>query len=429
MVYLPLPPELEREDEVLEAERQLSQYLSSRQASHGAGQAPLRHLLSQRLTALAEQILRQEQDLEELRRRASAVPPEVALLREENGRLASKSHSFLEAAAELSAQQGSLEEAKAEVREEVESLQVERDALAKKLDEQVTKEAEAKGLQESCLRALDLERHRSQDLSKTLSAALAQRRAALEDVEKRAKRAEREVGSLETSLAAAQAEHTCAESTGQAEAARRQQRAQLLESQQQQQSSEEAQEAELRQRLQQARAEAKELEVHAENFAQQLADSEQKAEESERKATAVAKELLETSRSIARLRQELGHLQGAGLQQLLQSAQQDMGALNQRLRPERQQPQEESALKEALRNAWAHEAKDRKATEEKLQGAEELWQGLREQLQSLGSVARRCRNEVPGMRLAPPGDEVWADPSAVPGRPKCPETRRPWNPP
>ena len=34
-------------------------------------------------------------------------------------------------------------------------------------------------------------------------------------------------------------------------------------------------------------------------------------------------------------------------------------------------PQEESALKEALRNAWAHEAKDRKATEEKLRlGAE-----------------------------------------------------------
>lgn len=73
--------------------------------------------------------------------------------------------------------------------------------------------------------------------------------------------------------------------------------------------------------------------------------------------------------------------------------------------------EEERALKEALRNAWENEALERQQTEEKLPlgyseavledprvweamprlRADAFWRRLLEQLQSLQSLAHRCR--------------------------------------
>eukprot|EP00435_Cladocopium_sp_Y103_P055920 s267_g18.t1 len=86
----------------------------------------------------------------------------------------------------------------------------------------------------------------------------------------------------------------------------------------------------------------------------------------------------------------------------------EAGALQQRLAMkgahERSPLEEERALKEALRSAWENEALERTQTEEKLHRADVFWQRLQEQLQSLTSLAHRCRHDLvaSGLPLLPP---------------------------
>eukprot|EP00913_Durusdinium_trenchii_P024825 g23300.t1 len=456
MVFVPLPVELdENEDEaVLEATRQLSQYCAKarqRSSTTTPHEADLRALLQQRVSTLAEELLRQELELQELRRTSSAMPPEV----DENALLAQRGAEICEEAAKLSAERGSLEEVQKQKEEEVQRLQAERDALSAQVDSAAQAEATARGVQESALKALDLERRQSQDegktehdpsnsmhtysilgfvefihchlhfckkepphlqdLAKALGTALQQRHAAAEEAERQLVTYEREVTHLEASSAAATAEAQESQGVREAEASRRRQLQQLYEEQKQQQKQ-----------LAEARAEARRLEAAAQRLARELAESEQKAEEGDRKAMAVAKELMETldcagphrtsfdkclqisknhvtssinaivarlriGRSVGGLRSELSDAARTGLE----AAQKATGALQQRLAArgvgERSPLEEERALKEALRSAWENEASERRQTEEKLQKAEAFWRRLLEQWQSLALLARRCR--------------------------------------
>ncbi|CAK9015702.1 unnamed protein product [Durusdinium trenchii] len=422
MVFVPLPVELdENEDEaVLEATRQLSQYCAKarqRSSTTTPHEADLRALLQQRVSTLAEELLRQELELQELRRTSSAMPPEVDELREENALLAQRGAEICEEAAKLSAERGSLEEVQKQKEEEVQRLQAERDALSAQVDSAAQAEATARGVQESALKALDLERRQSQDLAKALGTALQQRHAAAEEAERQLVTYEREVTHLEASSAAATAEAQESQGVREAEASRRRQLVQQLESQLEQQAQlqqgQQQQEQQLyeeqkqqQKQLAEARAEARRLEAAAQRLARELAESEQKAEEGDRKAMAVAKELMEIGRSVGGLRSELSDAARTGLE----AAQKATGALQQRLAArgvgERSPLEEERALKEALRSAWENEASERRQTEEKLQKAEAFWRRLLEQWQSLALLARRCRNEVP---LPIPDDSMWEE--------------------
>ncbi|CAE7939822.1 unnamed protein product, partial [Symbiodinium sp. KB8] len=163
----------------------------------------------------------------------------------------------------------------------------------------------------------------------------------------------------------------------------------------------------------------------AEELARKLAESEEKAEETERKAMAVAQDLLETSKSIARLRGEVLAGQSQNLRQSLEAAQREAGELDQRSRAlgvpspagPLQGPREAEgrALNGALRSAWEHEAQERRKTEQQLEGAEATWLQVCEMLQSLTVVARRCRQEmiasgvVPTALPLPPDDAAWEE--------------------
>jgi len=369
--------------------------------------------------------MKQDVELQELRRRSGEVPVEVHQLQEENALLARRGAQILEEAAQLSSKRGSLEEQQQQKVLEVQQLQQEKDSVRQQVDAAHSREAAARNVQESALKALDLERRRSQDLAKTLKAALQQRHLAAEEAEKKAMDAEREVANLEAD-SVGHSQVVEAEHVAEAESLRRQQKVEYLElelEQVQSQRSEEAEELQQRQRkdraafvaretqqkLMQARVEARRLEDAAQQLAKQLAESEQKAEESDRKAMAVAKELAETSRSLQLLRAEL-HA-AAPLRKDLEVAQKEAGALQQRLASrsasERSPLEEERALKEALRNAWENEALERQQTEEKLLRADAFWRRLLEQLQSLQSLAHRCRTDAAGAPLPTLPDLSW----------------------
>eukprot|EP00434_Breviolum_minutum_P013618 symbB.v1.2.012005.t1/scaffold769.1/size163963/9 len=302
------------------ATRQLSQYVARARRCPARGPATqgevdLRYLLQQRVTGLAEELMKQDVELQELRRRSGEVPVEVHQLQEENALLARRGAQILEEAAQLSSKRGSLEEQQQQKVLEVQQLQQEKDSVRQQVDAAHSREAAARNVQESALKALDLERRRSQDLAKTLKAALQQRHLAAEEAEKKALDAEREVANLEAD-SVGHSQVVEAEHVAEAESLRRQQRVEHLElelEQAQSQRSEEAEELQQRQRKDRAafaaretqqklvqagcayaRVEARRLEDAAQQLAKQLAESEQKAEESDRKAMAVAKELAET---------------------------------------------------------------------------------------------------------------------------------------
>lgn len=425
MVFLPLPADLDdsNEDEaVLEATRQLSQYVAGvrharavPQAQTLSGGSPeLREVLQLRVTSLAEELMKHDVELQELRQRSRMVPPEVHQLQEENSIVASRGAKLCEEAAQQSAKRGQLEEQQQQKMEEVQGLRAQRSEVAEQLEAAEGREAAAKRCQESALKALDLERRRSQDWVRSLALALQQRQLSSEEAEQRAQQAEREVSSLEARCAPAEVQQ--AESVAEKESLRRQQLVQRLEQELEEaqlQRGEEAEEQQLRQRqnqaaaqqqrtlqrLAQARLEARRLEDAAQNLAKELAESEQKAEESDRKAIAVAKELTETSKHVAQLRAELD---GRSLRKELDAARKETGALRQRMAVrahERSPLEEERAMKEALRCAWENEASERRGTEEKLHRADVFWQRLQEQLQSLTSLAHRCRHDLVGSGL------------------------------
>eukprot|EP00439_Symbiodinium_sp_Y106_P083385 s29_g23.t1 len=290
-------------------------------------------------------------------------------------------------------------------------------------------QAEASGEQESASRALDLERKRGQDLAQALSQALHQRQRVADEAEHRAVAAEREKFNLEATTSAARAEANTSASVAEADSQKTKATLQRLEAQLAEkagrQQSEAQQVATARGELAQVETEAAGLEDAAEELARKLAESEEKAEETERKAMAVAQELMETSKSIARLRGEVLAGQSQNLRQSLEAAQREAGELDQRSRAlgvpspagPLQGPREAEgrALNGALRSAWEHEAKERRKTEQQLEAAEATWLQVCEMLQSLTLVARRCRQEMIASGVAPtalplpPDDAAWED--------------------
>ncbi|CAE8585251.1 unnamed protein product [Polarella glacialis] len=211
---------------VLEAERQLAQYLGSggaaRQETHArSSRKDLAQVLAARVCALGEEILRQDVELRDLRREATEVPEEVHVLRQENSYLAQHGHQVLEEAAELAARRGSLELEAGQCRQEVAGLQAEREALSAGLSQAEHAEAETRGQLDSATQSLDLERRRGEDWVKSLTLALRQRHRHADDADERATAAEREAILLEASSAAACAEASTSASVASAEAERR----------------------------------------------------------------------------------------------------------------------------------------------------------------------------------------------------------------
>lgn len=473
------------DDMLQEAERQLAQYLEqgAGRRRHPSGsshqgrdvQGDLSNALAIRICSLGEEVLRQDVELQRLRREATTVPAELRTLRDENALLAQHHSKALEEVAELSARHGSVEQEANACQQQLEALEGEREILSAKATAAESMEADAQGMQEDATRALDLERRRSRDLAKSLSAALRQRQRQAEEADERAMAAEREMMMLEGSTAAARAEAATVASVASAEAERRRGHAQKLEAQLDAVSCRrergEDQVAATIVDLAETRLEAKEFELGAEALAEQLAETETHAEETERKAMGVARELLETSQSIARLRAEA--MSGQALRGSLEEAQRETGALEQRLAAivrGRAQPaaigtpsprhtetglgrdasateekpaaaslrsseptsaaeaelrelrtSQERAVAEALRSAWEHEARDRRETDLKLQVAEAEWIPLREQLLVLTGVARRCREDLLSSKAVqaaaiPPAPEeaAWLEEVRVP---------------
>lgn len=451
MVVFPVLPEVEpavgeTDLGVLEAERELTQYFqttalqnSLRYLAPAHSNSPVKvasparedfaKVLAAKLLALGEQLLRQDAEFRELRRSATSVPPEVNVLREENAMLAARNQQAFEEAAELSARHGALECEREAAKREVEAAEEDMDALASKVSAARTSEAEASGEQESASRALDLERKRGQDLAQALSQALHQRQRVADEAEHRAVAAEREKFNLEATTSAARAEANTSASVAEADSQKTKATLQRLEAQLAEkagrQQSEAQQVATARGELAQVETEAAGLEDAAEELARKLAESEEKAEETERKAMAVAQELMETSKSIARLRGEVLAGQSQNLRQSLEAAQREAGELDQRSRAlgvpspagPLQGPREAEgrALNGALRSAWEHEAKERRKTEQQLEAAEATWLQVCEMLQSLTLVARRCRQEMIASGVAPtalplpPDDAAWEE--------------------
>eukprot|EP00435_Cladocopium_sp_Y103_P049010 s267_g14.t1 len=300
MVFLPLPADLDdsNDDEgVLEAARQLSQYVARRggdpmsvaEVPHHGGLrgSALDQVLRQRVTLLAEELMKHD----ELQHRSRAVPPEVHQLQEENAVLATRGAKLCEEAAQQSAKRGQLEEQQQQKMEEVQGLRAQKAQVSEQVEAAEGRETAARRSQESALKALDLERRRSQDLVRSLKSALQQRQLSSEEAEKKALQAEREATSLEASCAGP-AEVQQAENVAEKESLRRQQLVQQLEAELEEamvQRGEQAEEGQRRQRLDQAaaqqqrtlqqlaeaRREARRLEDAAQDLAKELAESEQ----------------------------------------------------------------------------------------------------------------------------------------------------------
>jgi len=208
--------------------------------------------------------------------------------------------------------------------------------------------------------------------------------------------------------------------------------------------------------LSEARGAMAAAEATVESLMKQLQDSEHLLGDTERRAVGVAHELLDTSQSIARLRQEAEAQRG--LRPELEEAQREEGTLEQRLETVRRErtlafrsascdmpvssradesgelvepnsgegasaagddpgvtaipplplsgqvtaadlelrrlrASQEQAVGEALRSAWEAEVRERRSTEARLEALQAEWPPLRDWLMRLTSAARRWREE------------------------------------
>lgn len=339
-------------------------------------------------------------------------------------------------------------------------------------------EGSALGARDIAERALDLERLRGEEWARSLEAAAEQsgRRAAAADAE--ASAAARELARLEAGNAAAGAEAVAVARLAAADAERRRGQTTRLEANLEevrcQQRVESAREREANRELAQVRAEAAACEASAAALEEELAGSERLLGETERKALGVARELLDTSQAIARLRAEAAAQRG--LRQELEEAHRERGLLEQRLaavtrrasagtahatsatlaRPASPtadmepstvsagsaagastapastpaqaelrllRASQERAVNEALRAAWEAEVRNRRATEARLEALEANWLPLREWLVRLTAAAHRWRADffasspggvLPAMVPPPPAEPAWRQEAQLP---------------
>lgn len=390
--------------------------------------------------------------------------------------LAHHGQEVLEEVAELGASKSAFEREANEYRRDVQDLQAERDELLARLRSSDSLAANAQDASDLAAHALDAERRRAEEWAQNLSAALQQRNLRFAFAEERAAAAARELARLEAGSAAAGAEASVAARVTATEAEFHRRHAARLEA-----SLHEARDRRLAsiargreegRELTEAHGEASALEATAQALSAQLADSERHVGETERKALNVARELLDTSQSIARLRSEAEAQQG--LCRELEEAQEEEGMLEQQLEAARRGPpapepapggraarepeggggplggapalqapgargpaagpggaelelrslraSQEQAVSEALRAAWEAEARDRRATEQRLEALQAGWPPLREWLMRLTSVARRWQEEAragrpardPAALPAPPPESAWCREQLLP---------------
>lgn len=270
--------------------------------------------------------------------------------------------------------------------------------------------------------------------------------------------AERKLARLEASAAAADVERATSTRVAVAEAGRRRRQSTRLEAKLAEAASRKQSEASRHQEsermLREVRGETSGLERVTEALTQELADSERHMRDTERKALGVARELVDTSQSIASLRGKVASL--PTLRQELEEAEREEGMLEHRVEtalrdaaasarnaaqstgqaPAYTAPDadprgpgacavharagsqgdgdspgtggvgsvrspvarggasHEHAVNEALRVAWEGEARDRRATEAKLAALQASWLQSRDWLMHLTSSARQWRDEL-----------------------------------
>mmetsp|Transcript_26904 Transcript_26904/g.52720 ORF Transcript_26904/g.52720 Transcript_26904/m.52720 type:complete len:623 (-) Transcript_26904:116-1984(-) len=429
----------------------------TRSASTPARRGDLVEILKSHIHALGEEVLSHDAALESMRREAAAAPrAEVEALFEENAILACQTQEALEEVSELGTARGTLQQEADSFHREVQDLQVERDDLAQRLRGANALAAEAREASDLVSRALDVERHRSNELVRNIEGSLRQRQRRLASAEEGTAGLSRQFALLEADNAAVglQADNEAKTSKTEQEAWRCK-AAQLqasLEEARHQKFEDEARDREESRALSEARGAMAAAEATVEVLMGQLQDSEHLLGETERRAVGVAHELLDTSQSIARLRQEAEAQRG--LRPELEEAQREEGTLEQRLESVRREqalacrgascempvstgadeseepvepysgegasavddglvPQlsssgqltaadlelrrlrasQEQAVGEALRSAWEAEVRERRATEARLEALQAEWPAMRDWLMRLTSAARRWREE------------------------------------
>mmetsp|Transcript_3920 Transcript_3920/g.10019 ORF Transcript_3920/g.10019 Transcript_3920/m.10019 type:complete len:555 (-) Transcript_3920:313-1977(-) len=410
-------------------------------------------LLTSQVYALGEAVLQHDHELRELRQEITSAPAELSVFTEENAILAGQAQEGLEEAAALSAAQASLASEAEKHRQRVQDLQAERDTLQARVAIAEQLVAKARNSSDWTSRALDVERCKSKDWERDFEAESEQRHRRVVDAEASAAAAARNLARMEADLAASRVELSTASLVSAAETERRQQQEVGLEESigeaHERRRALASRERELGEELRQERAEELALQHASDVLSTELVESERVGEETERKALSVARELLETSQSMARLRSEVAAQRS--LDRELEDAQREEGVLEQQLakaemvaashlkssrctgssgrdtRPESRdgvsQPDgtaawaapvaaaesaaqsaqtelremrasQERALTEALRAAWEAEARDHRATELELEAAEAQWLPLREWIVRLAAVTQRGSNDL-----------------------------------
>lgn len=479
----PRQEEMEEDESVLEAQRHLTQYLEASkggpappwQASWpSGGRVPisaarereaigkLEDLLTDRVCSLGTLMLQHDAMLRDIRAELSATGPDLHQVAEDNAMLARTNQEISEEAAEWTAAHSKMKGEAAEFRRKVEELQEERDELLTRFA--CAQEAETAAREESdwAQRDLDMERRHCEERTRALGEALVRRRERAGEVEERAAAAQRELARLEhTSSQAAVAARALADGPGivVSEVDLHQQVAQYEAALQgiREQRRREAFRVHMEaQEVAEARAESWALERHAEALATELAASERRAEDTNRKALAVARELRETSQAMGKFRAEAE--QHRELRQELAEAQCEQGLVEQRIEAawrraspplrgrahnseqgarsatsvasrqtspaeaelQRLRVSQELAVHEALRSSWEAEARERKEKEAKLKALEATWRPLSEGLLRLNTIAHRWREElcIGAASLAsvpqPPLESAWSNEGQLP---------------
>lgn len=308
-----------------------------------------------------------------------------------------------------------------ELRRQVHELEEERNRLQARVSDAELRETGARDRCNLVSCALDVERHRTEEWDHNLEAELLRRTSCLDDAESRVDAAEIVVARLEASQAATGAEMACSARVNTGEADLRRQRMEDLEAKMHQTKEQLRSDAELeriaRLQLETARDEIRTMEGSLHLMAANLAASERYNEEAERKTVSVARELLETSQSIAKLRSDVAQ---PGLQDELEEKRREEGMLEQRLLDLRRgsygssaplprgeaemdtaemelqdlRNSQDTAVNEALRSAWQAERRDYLATEQALEELQPRWSLLHDLLIKLNIAVQHFREEL-----------------------------------
>lgn len=416
--------------------------------------ADLTDFLTSQVYAVGEAVLQHDAELRELRRELAAAPADVTVIAEQNALLARQAQEGLQESAALSAAHGALAVEADTCRKRSQDLRAELDLLQARVASAEQYAAGARSAADHASAALDRERRRAEDWDHECEAEVEARGRHAATSEASAVSAERSLAKLQGGLQGTQAGVATASRVADATADSQRRRHQLA-------MLGGPRERGLRDEIAEARAETRSLDEVAQVLRSELAASEQRSGEAERKALAVARELADTSHAMARLRAEAAVF--GNLRRELDGARREEGALEQKLveaeavatrsagayaqetalaararcageheAPSREgaeladlQAAQERALHDALRTAWETEARERRATDLRHAALEATWQPAREWLVRLAAAVRRAQDlsaPLPGGAgaaivsvSAVPEEQEWRDLARLPG--------------